>query len=270
MVRVAGLKGQQLQGVDEMSVDGMSVAQQLAAISADADRLTDTQDAIWNTIAQELAAAGIRVLGADDVPFDSAESLAIYFRDQVFPVLTPQALDPAHPFPFIPNQGLGLIFDLQRRSDGVEVRELVMIPATLPRFIRLSGDAADYIAVEDAIRRFSVVLFPGYDVRGSGAFRIIRDSDLEIEEEAEDLVRYFRTAIMRRRRGRVIRLELETGIPPELEAKLKRELGGTGWFDFRSHRISGRRCARRAGRRRPARPEVRALFAALPRAYPRI
>ena len=227
MVRVAGLKGQQLQGVDEMSVDGMTVAQQLAAISADADLLTDTQDDIWGEIAGELAQVGIRVLRAGDVPDDKAAWLATHFRDQVFPVLTPQALDPAHPFPFIPNQGLGLIFDLHRRRDQVEVRELVMIPAMLPRFIRLPGDAADYIAIEDAIRRFSAMLFPGYDVRGSGAFRIIRDSDLEIEEEAEDLVRYFRTAIMRRRRGRVIRLELEAGIPAVLEAQLKHELGGT-------------------------------------------
>ncbi len=226
MVRVAGLKGQQLQGVDEMSVDGMTVAQQLTAIAADADLLTDDQDAIWATLSQELAVAGIRVLPADDVPDTQTDWLAAHFREQIFPILTPQALDPAHPFPFIPNQGLGLIFDLQRERDGEGVRELVMLPATLPRFVRLPGDVADYIAIEDVVRRYSHILFQGYAVRGSGAFRIIRDSDLEIEEEAEDLVRYFRTAIMRRRRGRVIRLELENGIPPELEALLKAELGG--------------------------------------------
>ncbi len=226
MVRVAGLMGQQLQGVDELSVDGMTVGQQLAAISADADLLTDTQDEIWLELQFELAAVGIRVLGDNEVPDDCAEWLATHFRDQIFPVLTPQALDPAHPFPFIPNQGLSLIFDLERHADRETVRELVMLPPTLPRFVRLHGEDANYIALEDVVRRFSGDLFPGYTVRSAAAFRIIRDSDIEIEEEAEDLVRYFRTAIMRRRRGRVIRLELEEGIVPDLEALLKRELGG--------------------------------------------
>lgn len=228
MVRVAGLKGQQLQSVEELSVDGMTVLQQIAAVSIDADLLTDTQDEIWLDLRKDLAVAGIRVLGGDDVPADQVEWLDTYFRDQIFPVLTPQALDPAHPFPFIPNQGLALIFDLKRSKDGETVRELVMIPPTLPRFLRLPGPIADYIATEDLVRRNSHVMFPGFAVRGAAAFRIIRDSDIEIEEEAEDLVRYFRTAIMRRRRGRVIRLELEQGIPADLEALLKHELGGAG------------------------------------------
>ena len=226
MVRVAGLKGQQLQNVEEFSVDGMTVGQQLAAIAADTDLLTDEQDRIWEAIAVDLAEAGICVLGANDVPDDAAAWLEVHFRDELFPVLTPQALDPAHPFPFIPNQGLSLIFDLKRRSDGEHIRELVMIPAKLPRFVRLDGEAANYIAIENVLRRFSGVIFPGYEVIASAAFRIIRDSDIEVEEEAEDLVRYFRTAIMRRRRGRVIRLEFETGISADLEAHLKRELGG--------------------------------------------
>ena len=226
MVRVAGLKGQQLLNVEEISVDGMTVGQQLTAIAADADALTDTQDDIWDAISVELADVGINVLGADAVPESSAEWLDAHFRDQIFPVLTPQALDPAHPFPFIPNQGLSLIFDLRRHADGERVRELVMIPPKLPRFVRLAGETANYIAVENVLRRFSGAIFPGYDVITSAAFRIIRDSDIEIEEEAEDLVRYFRTAIMRRRRGRVIRLELEQGISAEMEALLKEELGG--------------------------------------------
>ncbi|MFM9977646.1 MAG: RNA degradosome polyphosphate kinase [Sphingomonadaceae bacterium] len=226
MVRVAGLKGQQLLNVEEMSVDGMTVAQQLAAVAADADALTDTQDDIWDAIAGDLAAAGIRVLAAGEVPEAAADWLDAYFRTQIFPVLTPQALDPAHPFPFIPNQGLSLIFDLRRRKDGEPIRELVMIPPKLPRFVRLPGATASYITIESVLRRFSGTIFPGYDVLATGAFRIIRDSDIEIEEEAEDLVRYFRTAIMRRRRGRVIRLELETGISAELEGFIKAELGG--------------------------------------------
>ncbi len=226
MVRVAGLKGQLLRNVDEMSVDGMTVAQQLTALAADADLLTDSQQAIWLDLVTELAQAGVRVVGPDNVPDDATIWLDKHFRDQIFPVLTPQALDPAHPFPFIPNLGLSLIFDLRRLSDGESIRELVMIPPTVPRFVRLPGERSDYIAIESLLRRYAGSMFPGYEVRDTGVFRIIRDSDIEIEEEAEDLVRYFRTAIMRRRRGRVIRLDLETGMSADIEALLKRELGG--------------------------------------------
>jgi polyphosphate kinase len=226
MVRVAGLKGQQLQDIDERSVDGLTVGQQLTAISADADALMGAQQAIWESIREELDAAGIVVLDQNEVDGEGAFWLEKHFRDQIFPVLTPQALDPAHPFPFIPNQGLNMIFDLKRLSDGEPIRELVMIPTTMPRFVRLPGDTAQFIALESILRRFTGILFPGYVVEAAGAFRIIRDSDIEIEEEAEDLVRYFRTAIKRRRRGRVIRLELEPGIAPELEAAIKDELGG--------------------------------------------
>jgi polyphosphate kinase len=226
MVRVAGLKGQQLQDIDERSVDGLTVGQQLTAISADADALMGAQQAIWESIREELDAAGIVVLDQNEVDGEGAVWLEKHFRDQIFPVLTPQALDPAHPFPFIPNQGLNMIFDLKRLSDGEPIRELVMIPTTMPRFVRLPGDTAQFIALESILRRFTGILFPGYVVEAAGAFRIIRDSDIEIEEEAEDLVRYFRTAIKRRRRGRVIRLELEPGIAPELEVAIKDELGG--------------------------------------------
>ncbi len=226
MVRVAGLKGQQLQNVDELSIDGMTVAQQLAAVAADADLLTDAQQNTWLAIVRELADADVHVVGADGVPAGSIAWLDTYFREQIFPVLTPQALDPAHPFPFIPNLGLSLIFDLKRLADGESIRELVMIPPTVARFVRLPGIKATYIAMETLIRRYARAMFPGYEVCDAGVFRIIRDSDIEVEEEAEDLVRYFRTAIMRRRRGRVIRLDLETGMSADLEAVLKRELGG--------------------------------------------
>jgi polyphosphate kinase len=226
MVRVAGLKGQQLQNVDELSIDGMTVAQQLAAVAADADLLTDAQQNTWLAIVRELADADVHVVGADGVPAGSIAWLDTYFREQIFPVLTPQALDPAHPFPFIPNLGLSLIFDLKRLADGESIRELVMIPPTVARFVRLPGIKATYIAMETLVRRYARAMFPGYEVCDAGVFRIIRDSDIEVEEEAEDLVRYFRTAIMRRRRGRVIRLDLETGMSADLEAVLKRELGG--------------------------------------------
>ena len=226
MVRVAGLKAQQLQAIEARSTDGMTVSQQLAEIARQADRLMADQQALWSGLRAELREADIRVLDVDDIDGKTAELLEEHFRAQMFPILTPQALDPAHPFPFIPNQGLSLLFELRRRSDGETIRELLMVPATIPRFMRMPGAAACYVAMETVMRRFSGLLFPGYDVVGSGAFRIIRDSDIDIEEEAEDLVLTFRSAIRRRRRGRVIRLKIEAGMDEELEALVKDELGG--------------------------------------------
>jgi polyphosphate kinase len=217
MVRVAGLKGQQLLDVEERSADGLTPAQQLAAIAEEADALTVSQQQVWNTLKDELARAGMTVVGSEPLDPEASAWLARHYQEQIFPILTPQAIDPAHPFPFIPNKGFSLIFDMKRVSDGEPIRELLMVPATIPRFIRIPGREARYIAIETLIRRNIGSLFPDYEVLGHGAFRIIRDSDIEVEEEAEDLVRYFRSAIKRRRRGRVIRLKLEAGIPDALE-----------------------------------------------------
>jgi len=227
MVRVAGLMGQQLQNVEARSVDGLTPSQQLAAISAEAEALADSQQGVWTDIRTDLTATGIFVLDASEIAGEAETWLERHFRDQVFPILTPQALDPAHPFPFIPNQGSCVIFDLVRKSDREPVRELVLLPTAIKRFVRLPGNPARYVAVETVLKHFSHLLFPGYDVLGAAAFRVLRDSDLEIEEEAEDLVMTFRSAIKRRRRGRVIRLEMEESISPELEAVLKEELGGS-------------------------------------------
>lgn len=226
MVRVAGLKGQQIEHIEEQSADGLTPTQQLDAIARDADALVAEQQRQLGQIMEELSAVGVNVLDVDAITGETATRLEKHFREQIFPVLTPQALDPAHPFPFIPNQGLSVVFDLKRIVDGEPIRELVMIPASLPRFIRIEGQKARYVRMETLLRRFQAQLFPGYEVLGAGAFRIIRDSDIEVEEEAEDLVRYFRSAIKRRRRGRVIRLELETGFPAELEMLIKAEFGG--------------------------------------------
>lgn len=227
MVRVAGLKGQQLQDVEAHSTDGLTPAQQLSAIVDEASELVDSQQAVWNDIRGELDERGIEVLDADEITGPIAEWIETHFRTQIFPILTPQALDPAHPFPFIPNKGLSVIFDLVRQSDNEPIRELVLLPPASPRFVRMPGEKACYVTVETLLKRFSSLLFPGYDVKGSATFRVLRDSDIELEEEAEDLVLYFRSAIKRRRRGRVIRLEMEEGIHPELEAVLKEELGGS-------------------------------------------
>lgn len=227
MVRVAGLLGQQLQQVEARSADGLTPGQQLAAISAEAAILADNQQSVWNLIRGQLAEAGIQVLEADEIDGATHDWLEAHFGEQIFPILTPQALDPAHPFPFIPNQGLSVIFDLVRDKDQEPIRELVLLPTTMPRFLRLPGEPARYVAIETVVKHFWHLLFPGYTVHGSAVFRVLRDSDLEIEEEAEDLVLTFRSAIKRRRRGRVIRLEMEDSIPSALEAVLKEELGGS-------------------------------------------
>jgi polyphosphate kinase len=227
MVRVAGLKGQQMQEVEAHSQDGLTPAQQLAAIVDQAGDLVDSQQAVWNGIRRDLSQRGIEMLDADAIVGEVADWIENHFRQQIFPILTPQALDPAHPFPFIPNKGLSVIFDLVRQSDGEPIRELVLLPPASPRFVRMPGEQASYVPVETLLKRFSSILFPGYDVKKSATFRVLRDSDIELEEEAEDLVLYFRTAIKRRRRGRVIRLEMEEGIDPALEAVLLEELGGS-------------------------------------------
>ncbi|WP_203309961.1 RNA degradosome polyphosphate kinase [Sphingomonas beigongshangi] len=226
MVRVAGLKGQQLKEVDRRSTDGLTAGQQLAAINEQADALMADQQAVWGDLRTQLDAANLHVLRRDEVDSDAAAWLEQHFREQIFPILTPQALDPAHPFPFIPNKGLSVMFDLVRQSDREPVRELVMIPASARRFVRLPGEPARYVSIEAILKRFAALVFPGYDINGAAAFRVLRDSDIEIDEEAEDLVRYFANAIKRRRRGRVIRLELETGMPDALAEVLRDELGG--------------------------------------------
>ena len=226
MVRVAGLMGQRTQEVERRSADGMTVGQQLADITSQADALMASQQSVWVDVRAALEEAGIVVLRREALAEETPAELEAYFREQVFPVLTPQAIDPSHPFPFIPNKGLSVIFDLVRLSDHEQVHEVVMLPPTMPRFVRMPGDAARYVAIESVMRHFAPLLFPGYRIDGAATFRVLRDSDIEIEEEAEDLVRYFANAIKRRRRGRVIRLELETGTPAPLVVLLKEQLAG--------------------------------------------
>ena len=225
MVRVAGLKGHQLQGVEDLSADGMTATQQLDAIAEEADSLVVAQQAEWMILRQALAEEGLEALTEEDLTASESSWLAEYFREQILPVLTPQAIDPAHPFPFIPNGGFSLAFDLRRGKKQEPVVEILMIPPTLPRFIRLPGAKARFIAIERAIRAHFDQIFPGFERVGAGAFRLIRDSDIEVEEDAEDLVRYFRSAIKRRRRGRVIRLEFAADTPPELEELVREGLG---------------------------------------------
>jgi polyphosphate kinase len=224
MVRVAGLKGHQLQGIEDLSADGMTATQQLDAIAAEADSLVVAQQAEWILLREALAEQALSVVTAEELAPDAKEWLADYFREQILPVLTPQAIDPSHPFPFIPNGGFSLVFDLRRGKAAEPVVELLMIPPTLPRFIRLPGERLNFIAIESAIAAHFDQIFPGFEKVAAGAFRLIRDSDIEVQEEAEDLVRYFRSAIKRRRRGRVIRLEFAADTPPELESMVREGL----------------------------------------------
>ena len=226
MVRVAGLKGQQLQGIEDISADGRTPGQQLAEIEAEVNRLVDEQQIEWHRLRALLAEAGVGVCHRVSDAEPLRASLRSYFITEIFPILTPQVLDPAHPFPFIGNRGLGVIFDLVRTATRDKVRELVMIPPSLPRFVRTSGDNPQWVPIDTLIEMFGDVLFPGFTVQAQGTFRIIRDSDIEIEEEAEDLVRLFRTAIRRRRRGRVILLELDADMPADLAAILGEEVMG--------------------------------------------
>jgi len=239
MVRFAGLVGQYRQKIEERSADGLTATQQLEAIAERTDLLLDHQQRVWSALSTKLADEDIFVSTVADLPGESKAWLRQHFIDQIFPVLTPQALDPAHPFPFIPNKGLSLVFDLVRESDNQGIRELVMIPSGLARFIRLPGESAVYVSVETVIQAFSDILFPGYVVKSSGLFRIIRDSDIEVEEEAEDLVRYFRSAIKRRRRGDVIRLEMGPNLAEPVVAMLRENLLHDGATESRINGLVG-------------------------------
>lgn len=226
MVRVAGLKAQQLEGVETQSADGRSSTQQLAEIEAEVNRLLLEQQVEWQKLRKLLAKNDIFVHDEASAQADLRDAMRQYFQDQIFPILTPQVLDPAHPFPFIPNGGLGVAFDLKRVNSGETVRQLVLLPPALPRFVKVPRKGASYVSIEHCIELFADILFPGFEIRSQGVFRIIRDSDIEYEEEAEDLVRYFKTALRRRRRGRVIQLEVEADMPAELEEVLQQDIQG--------------------------------------------
>jgi polyphosphate kinase len=225
MVRVAGLLGQLHAEVTEISADGLTVSQQLFRIADKADELMHSQQSTWMDLLKELRTAGIEVLDPAELTREERVWLEDHFLTHIFPVLTPLAIDPAHPFPFIPNKGFSLVLELRRKSDNTTLNALLPLPQMLDRFIRLPGKKPiRFVSLENAIRLFQEQLFPGYEPMGHGAFRIIRDSDIEIEEEAEDLVQYYETALKRRRRGEVIRLKIDTATPPELRKMVIDEL----------------------------------------------
>ncbi|MEO1967425.1 MAG: RNA degradosome polyphosphate kinase [Sphingomonadaceae bacterium] len=223
MIRVAGLEGMATRGIETTAIDGTTPRQQLDAIREDVLRIEDRQQAILTDLRHMLAEEGMLIAEIDQLSMRKQEWLQQYFENEVLPLITPQAIDPSHPFPFVANLGMGVIFTLERIKGGTDLVEMVLIPSGAPRFVRVPGDKAIYIAIEQLIVRFADLLFPGFRIKGDGLFRVLRDSDIEVEEEAEDLVRVFRSAIQRRRRGRAVLLELDEECDHEAEAVLREE-----------------------------------------------
>ncbi|WP_444455153.1 RNA degradosome polyphosphate kinase [Rhodobacter capsulatus] len=222
-VRVAGL----MELVRERNIvpsdDGLTPAEQLVLINADARKLMETQQTTFNKLRREMEAEGIQLLTRTKINAADRAFLSEHFLANVFPVLSPLAIDPAHPFPFIPNTGFCLALELEREVDKRRMQALLPIPQQIARFVRLPGEAR-FLPLEELLLLHLGMLFPGYTDTGHCAFRVLRDSDLEVEDEAEDLVREFETALKRRRRGQVIRLKITSGAPEALRRLIMDEL----------------------------------------------
>ncbi|MGL3606686.1 RNA degradosome polyphosphate kinase [Rhizobium sp. G187] len=227
MVRVAGLEGQVRQGIVIKSPDGKTPAEQLDDILKEIDNLQMEQQASLAVLQQYLGQEEILIVRPAALSDVDRTWLETTFEESIFPVLTPLSIDPAHPFPFIPNLGFSMGLQLCSSRTGEPMTALLRLPPALDRFIRLPDEGATirYITLEDAVGLFINRLYPGYEVKGFGTFRIIRDSDIEVEEEAEDLVRFFETALKRRRRGSVIRIEVDSEMPLALRQFVVHELG---------------------------------------------
>jgi polyphosphate kinase len=227
MVRVAGLAGQVREGIALRSPDGRTPEQQLEQLLDEVGRLQEDQQESFAALKMLLQEKGIETVTADALTKEEQVWLDDHFQQQIFPVMTPLSIDPAHPFPFIPNLGFSIALKLRHRKNGEEMNALLRLPTALKRYIRLPDrkPAVRFIPIEEVVGMYIGRLFPGYELKGSGTFRLIRDSDIEVEEESEDLVHLFETALKRRRRGSVIRIEFDGQIPAELRDFVAGELG---------------------------------------------
>ena len=242
-VRVAGLIGQAKAGFTAASQDGRTPAQQLAEVETEARAVMSEQQRAWRQVRGRLAEAGIVVTDLDKLSDADCTWLDAYFMERVFPVLTPLAIDPAHPFPFIPNMGLVIALRLLREDDGQGMRALIPLPAQVERFIRLpaggDGEPIRYVLLEDLVRLSLVRVFPAFKLLGQGLFRLIRDTDVEFEDEAEDLVRSYESALKRRRRGVAIHLAIAADMPDDLRAFVMDELDGSAQEIYVEHGLLG-------------------------------
>jgi polyphosphate kinase len=230
-VRVAGLRELERGGITRVSKDGRSPAQQLQRIDAKSRILLKDQQQVWKDLQPELHLAQIHLLDRADLTDDDRDLLYTEFVEQILPVLSPLAVDPAHPFPFIPSGGLALALQLQRERDKRGLMALVPIPPHVPRFIKLRDEDPEmgqrFILLEDVVLEFLPYLFPDYALKGNCTFRVLRDSDLEVEDEAEDLVREFETALKRRRRGQVILLMMSESAPDSLRKLVTQQMNAS-------------------------------------------
>ena len=239
MVRVAGLKGQYLAGIKTLSEDGLTPAQQLDAIRQRAAKLMADQQVAWLSLRRQLDEAGVCVIEPSDLELRDRAWLEDRFMAEVFPVLTPLAIDPAHPFPFVANFGFGLALELERVNDSIRLQALTLIPSSIDRFVRLPGNRIRFLPIEQMIALFLDRLFPGFAVAAQGVFRLLRDSEVEIEEEAEDLVQLYETALKRRRRGHAIHLAVDSTMPADLRRFLMEKFDVTAADVFATDGILG-------------------------------
>ncbi|MDP4032226.1 MAG: RNA degradosome polyphosphate kinase [Pseudorhodobacter sp.] len=226
-VRVAGLRALVRNGKSNPSGDGRTPTEQLALINADARQLMKMQQIVFKKLKREMESKGISLLTRSKLMVGDLKYLENYFLNKVFPVLSPLAIDPAHPFPFIPNTGFCLALELERVTDNRSLQALLPIPQQIARFVALPAKPGEqrFVPLEELLLLHLGMLFPGYTDRGHCTFRVLRDSDLEVEDEAEDLVREFETALKRRRRGEVIRMKISAGAPHEMRSLIMEELG---------------------------------------------
>lgn len=226
MVRVAGLAGQVREGIAERSSDGLTPQEQLDAIFEESGKLQTEQQVVLAELQEELEGQGIEIVRSEQLEKQDLQWLEEHFLETIFPVLTPLSIDPAHPFPFIPNLGFSIALELVHHHRREQMNALLRFPVSLDRFVSIPTDGAGFrfISLEDVIGLYIAKLYPGYEVKGKGTFRVIRDSDIEVEEEAEDLVRLFETALKRRRRGQVVRIEFDHEMPQGLREFVAHEL----------------------------------------------